>query len=161
MNLALSVLIGNLAADPELTQGKKEPDEKGRRSDDRAYTRIAVNRPGRTGVDYFNLSAWGKLAHVLINFSEKGKNVTAVCTPRTWRRQRPDQSWENNVDFVATSIVLGESSQDVKNSKNKSVKKVEITPAMMELAQEKAKEIVKATLEKEKIEKSAEDPFVE
>jgi single-stranded DNA-binding protein len=108
MNFSISVLVGRLAADPKHTPGKKEPDAQGIRSDDRAWTRLAINRQGNdTGVDYFNISFWGKLARVAMDHTQKGKNILVLCKPRSWSKKRLDGTWENNVDFTCLNIVLG------------------------------------------------------
>jgi len=103
MNFNSVTLVGRLAADPEYTKGNK-PDS----SDDRAWARLAINRPTNEGkADFVPICAWGPRARVLAQYGRKGKVLLVRGSLRTNNKLRPDGSYDNYTEVSVAEITLG------------------------------------------------------
>jgi len=103
MDYTKVVMVGNLAANPKFTEGKKET-----KTDDRAWFRLTVNKYGKTKEPmYFPVIAWGKLARAVINNCKKGKEVLVEGELNAWSTQRPDESWDNRIEVIASRVIFG------------------------------------------------------
>ena len=103
MNFNSVTAMGRLAADPDFTKGTKEDG-----SDDRAWGRLAINRPGKDGsADFVPICAWGARARVLADWGKKGKVLLVLGSLRTNNKQRPDGSYDNYTEISVAQIVLG------------------------------------------------------
>ena len=111
------ILIGNLTKDPEIrnTQtGKKV-----------ATFALAVNE-GKDKVQYFNCSAWERLAEILEQYVKKGVKVAIVGSlqNRTW--DKPD-----GTKAYATDIVIRE--LDILTSRKENVETINKLPNVNDL----------------------------
>ncbi len=103
------ILIGNLTKDPEIrstSSGKKV-----------ASFSIAVNEGkdsnGQELVQYFNMSAWEKLADILEQYVKKGTKVAVVgrLQNRSW--DKPDGTKGYATDVVVRELEILSSKSDV------------------------------------------------
>ena len=102
MDHSSCTLVGRIARDITFTQGNPE-----KNVDDRAFSAIAVNRPGKSGkVDFFNFIAWAQMANVLKNFAYKGKEVLLTGSLQTYEKTVGDQK-VTVTELVVTQVVLG------------------------------------------------------
>jgi single-stranded DNA-binding protein len=114
MNFNSVTLLGRLAANPNFIKGKKEDG-----SDDRTWTRLAVNRPSEDGkADFVPIVAWGARARVLAEFGKKGKEILVRGSIRTNNELQPDGSYKNYTEVSIAEIILGADSVKSKNAQS-------------------------------------------
>ena len=99
-----SILVGNLTRTPELkqtTSGKSVT----------SFT-LAVNRVGE-GVDYFDITAWGKTAELAAKYLKKG-SCALVCGRlqfKTWEDKQGNK--RKDLELIAEEILFLSSSDSV------------------------------------------------
>jgi single-stranded DNA-binding protein len=101
-------IVGRLVDDVSFTNGNPE-----KNVDDRAWMRVAVNRPGKgqATCDVFNVVAWGPQARVLRDYCRKGKEVLVEGPGRFNNKKRADGGWDNYFEISAKEIILGHDPQ--------------------------------------------------
>ncbi len=95
-------IIGRLVADPEYKKGSKEDG-----SNDRVWSRIAVNRPGSEDADFVPFVCWGATARAVAQHCAKGKVLILTGQLRTKSTKRPDGSYDNYFECNCSAVYFG------------------------------------------------------
>jgi single-strand DNA-binding protein len=109
MYLNRITIIGRLVADPEFKKGSNQDG-----SNDRIWSRIAVNRPGNDEADFVPFVCWGATARAVSDHCKKGKVLILDGQLRTRSSQREDGSWDNYFEVNCNNVYFG---PDAKNTK--------------------------------------------
>ena len=91
---------GCLVSDPIFEAGKIG-------AHDKAYSRLAHNRPGSNKVDYADFVCWGGTARALVDLCKKGKKLYLTGRLQTSNFQKEDGSWVNRFEINCSSITYG------------------------------------------------------
>jgi len=138
MYLNRITIIGRLVADPEFKKGSN-PDG----SNDRVWSRIAVNRPGSDDADFVPFVCWGPTARAVSDHCKKGKVLILDGNLRTRSTQRADQSWDNYFEVNCSAVYFG---PDAKGTKNAAAPAQAAAPAPVAPAMDAATAQALATL---------------
>ncbi|MCK5016335.1 MAG: single-stranded DNA-binding protein, partial [Candidatus Peribacteraceae bacterium] len=111
MYLNRITIIGRLVADPEFQKGSAEDG-----SNDRVWSRLAVNRPGSEEADFVPFCCWGATARAVSDHCHKGKVLILDGQLRTRSKQRADQTWDNYFEVNCNAVYFGPDSKGTKNA---------------------------------------------
>lgn len=102
MDYSKVIICGRISNDITFTAGNPE-----KNVDDRAYSSLAVNRPGKGGkADFHRFIAWGAAARVLRDYAYKGKEVILEGSLQTYEKTVGDTK-VTTTEVVVTQVVLG------------------------------------------------------
>ena len=101
-------IVGRLVAVPIFTKGDK-PDG----SNDRAWGRIACNRPGSKEADFIPFVCWGATARALAQYGLKGKELGLEGRLTTRSTPKEDGTYDNYAEINCRSVSYG---ADAKNT---------------------------------------------
>lgn len=108
MNLNSVNIIGRLVAVPIFTKGDK-PDG----SNDRAWGRIAANRPGTKEAIFVPFVCWAGTARALAQYGLKGKELMLEGYLSTRSTPKEDGTYDNYAEINCRSVSYG---ADAKNT---------------------------------------------
>ena len=108
MNLNSVHIIGRLVAVPIFTKGDK-PDG----SNDRAWGRIAANRPGTKEAIFVPFVCWAGTARALAQYGLKGKELMLEGYLSTRSTPKEDGTYDNYAEINCRSVSYG---ADAKNT---------------------------------------------
>lgn len=104
--------IGRLVEDPTFKKGSAEDG-----SNDRVWSRIAVNRPGsKDTADFFPFVCWGATARAVSDHCKKGKVLILDGQLRTRSTQRDDGTWDNYFEVNCNAVYFGPDAKGTKNA---------------------------------------------